>query len=307
MQKLQKFQLDDFWLVAFAASLWGTIGVATQAIYNVDATGPLFINFSRSLIASPLLLMFCWFILGKAMFKIRRLDFLIMAVSGTFLALSQVSYFAGILYTGVNITTLLTISLTPVLVALMSIALRLETLNTRISLALFFALIGSLLLVGIDTTGAVGTNMLLGSMLSLSAAAFYAAVIICGRFLANHYHPLQISAIGFTTGTLVLLIVNVASGIAPVRTPEGWLLILYLGLIPTALAYWFFQTGLRSVTATTASIMSILEPLVATLLAWFLFGESLTISGLIGAGLLLISLFLSAWRPKSRKLVFKHA
>jgi DME family drug/metabolite transporter len=77
-----------------------------------------------------------------------------------------------------------------------------------------------------------------------------------------------------------------------VHTAQGWLLVLYLGLVPTAFAYWMFQKGLRSVSATAASIVSMLDPVVAALLAWVLFGETLSASGIVGAALLLTSIFL---------------
>jgi DME family drug/metabolite transporter len=67
---------------------------------------------------------------------------------------------------------------------------------------------------------------------------------------------------------------------------------LYLGLVPTAFAYWLFQMGLRSVSASAASIVSMLDPLVAALLAWLLFGETLPLTGIAGAILLILSIFL---------------
>jgi DME family drug/metabolite transporter len=68
--------------------------------------------------------------------------------------------------------------------------------------------------------------------------------------------------------------------------------VIYLALVPTALAYWMFQNGLQSVSATAASIVSMLDPLVAALLAWVLFGETLGASGIIGGGLLMLSIFM---------------
>ena len=68
---------------------------------------------------------------------------------------------------------------------------------------------------------------------------------------------------------------------------SGWLLLLYLGCVPGALGYTLFQTGMRSLTATVASIVTMCEPLTAALLAWILFREELGPFGLLGAGFLL--------------------
>ena len=285
-------QPGDFWRLTTAAVLWGTIGVATQAIYNIDNTTSLFINLGRSLIATLVLLVACWRIIGRNTFAIRRRDFLIMALSGALLAISHAAYFAAIRASGVTISTLITICVAPLVVTGVSVLLKFERLTRRIIIALILALAGVALLVGFDTPD--GDNLLAGVVFSLIAAASYASMIICGRFLAGDYHPLQVTLVNFGAGTILLAIINLAVGIVPVQTPQGWLLIAYLGLVPSALAYWLFQKGLRSVSATAASIVGMLDPLVAALLAWLLFGETLAATGIIGAALLLASIvFLS--------------
>ena len=64
-------------------------------------------------------------------------------------------------------------------------------------------------------------------------------------------------------------------------------MLLYLGCVPTALGYGFFQVGIRSMSATVASIVTMCEPLTAAILAWILFREELGPLGLLGAGFLL--------------------
>jgi DME family drug/metabolite transporter len=296
MQKSTTTQPGGFWLVTSAAVIWGTIGIATQAIYNSDTTTSLFINLARMLIATPVLLAACWHVVGGSMFNIRRRDFCIMALSGGLLAVSQAMYFAAIRHTGVTIPTLLTMCISPLVVTGLSVLLKFETMTRRTVIALVCALVGSILLVGLGMPDSSPDSLLLGSLFSLVSAITYGGMIVCGRFLAAGYHPLQVTTVTFGVGTLVLLPVNVAGGIVTVHTAQGWLLVLYLGLVPTALAYWLFQKGLRSVSATAASIVSMLDPLVAALLAWALFGETLAVTGIAGAGLLLFSIFLLAWK-----------
>src|SRR5476651_1990910 len=162
MRKIQTFQPGGFWLVTGAAILWGTIGVATQAIYNNDSTTSLFLNLTRMLIAAPVLLVACWQVVGRSMFIIRRRDLLIMLLSGTLLALSQAAYFAAILDTGVTIATLLTMCIAPVVVTCVSVLLKFEALTRRIVIALICALIGSVLLVGYHAPDGTHTHLLLG-------------------------------------------------------------------------------------------------------------------------------------------------
>jgi len=290
MQKIHTFRPNGLWSVTGAAILWGTIGVATQGIYNVDDTSSLFINLTRMLIATPVLLIACRRVVGRGMFAIRRRDLGIMMLTGALLALSHAAYFAAIRATGVTIPTLLTICVAPVIVASASVLLKLERLTGRILLAMACALIGSALLVGAQSPQGVQGDLLLGTIFSLIAAVFYAGMIVGGRFLAADYHPLQVTAISFAAGTAVLIPINLIGGVVPVHSAEGWLLVLYLGLVPTALAYWLLQMGLRTVSATAASIIGMLDPLVAALLAWALFGETLAAAGIAGALLLILSI-----------------
>ena len=74
--------------------------------------------------------------------------------------------------------------------------------------------------------------------------------------------------------------------------PAGWLLLLHLGLVPTALAYILFLRGLRHVPAGVASIITLLESLTSALLAWLLFGEWLSPLSLLGAFLLIAAMLL---------------
>ena len=295
---------SGFWLVIAAASIWGTIGIATQAIYNADSTtSPLFINFARMIIAVPALAFACWRVVGRDMFMLPRRDLLIMLLNGIFMAASQACYFVAIRYTGVTIATLLSVCVSPLLVTGISVLLKLERPSARALIAVACALVGSVLLVGLNTPAGAQDNLLLGAVLSIVAALTYAATIFWGRFLAGSYHPLQVMTFTFGSGALALIPINLLSGAVAIHTGEGWLYALYLGLVPTALAYWMFQKGLRSVTPTTASVSTLLEPTVAALLAWALFGEMLPGTGVIGAGLLILSIFLLSTRGRKRQAI----
>jgi DME family drug/metabolite transporter len=74
-----------------------------------------------------------------------------------------------------------------------------------------------------------------------------------------------------------------------------WLLPGYVGEIPTALAYGLFVLGMRSTPSTVASVLTLVEPLTATLVAWALFGERLGAIGLLGAWLLIGAICLLAY------------
>jgi DME family drug/metabolite transporter len=112
---------------------------------------------------------------------------------------------------------------------------------------------------------------------------------IASRAIVARYHPVQPVAIAFTLSTLLLLPVVAVRGLTVHFPPAGWGLLLYLGLVPTALSYALYLRGLRTITATVSAIVALLEPLISTLLAVALLGERLSPGGALGGTLLLAS------------------
>ena len=116
------------------------------------------------------------------------------------------------------------------------------------------------------------------------------------RMLAQRYHPLQITTIQFSAGTLVSLAFNLLAGTQFNFVSANWPLLLYLGIITTAVAYGLFLSGMKTTSGTTASILTVAEPLTAAFIAWTLFGERLDAVGLVGAALLVLSFVILAYK-----------
>ncbi len=269
------------------------MGVTTRALYGSSATNPLSVGFFRLAVATPLLGLACWAALGRRSWAVAPRDWPVMGALGVMLALYQVCYFTAITQVGVAVATLVTLSLAPVLVALLAPLLTGERLSRPLLLALALALVGILCIVGVPGTVGPHGHIVQGTLFASGSALGYALVTLMGRSLAR-YHPLQTLTVGFATGTLVLLPVALATGFVVHYSPQGWLLLLYLGSVPSALAYGLFLAGMARTPATVASITTLLEPLTATILAALLFGERLTPLGIVGAGLLLGAVLLLA-------------
>lgn len=280
-------------LIVLAAMLWGTVGIGSKAVYGLADTNPLSIGFYRLAFSLPLLAWACWQRLGRAAVRVPRRDLVIMLAIGVAMALYQVSYFAAIPRVGVAVAVLVTLCVAPVIVAVFSALLLRERLTGPVALALLCALSGTALLVGgAPDANVPGGMAVAGVLLALGAAASYAAVTLCSRALTSMYHPLQPITIGFAAGALLLLPGALSTGLTLDYPALAWALLLYLGIVPTALAYVFFLAGMRHTTATVASIVTLIEPLTSTVLAWLLFGEQLGRLGMLGALLLLAAMLL---------------
>src|SRR5262245_31612351 len=237
-------------LIVLAAVLWGTVGVATKTIYGLSDTNSLSIGFFRLVFSVPVLLAACWHTLRGRMFRITPRDLASMLLMGAFMAFYQVCYFAAIARVGVAIAVLVTLCTAPVMVALLSALLLRERLTGTIVLALTCALAGTAMLIWVGPeTGGSRRDTLAGVLLALGSAFGYTMLTLCSRTLASRYHALQPITIGFATGALLLLPFALATRFVVSYPAGGWALLLYLGLVPTALAYVLFLTGIRSTTA----------------------------------------------------------
>ncbi len=290
-------------LIILTAVLWGTVGVAGRAVNELSATNALSIAFFRLALAVPVLLLACWSLLGRNFWRIEGRGLRLMLLLGAAMACYQATFFGAVLQLGVTIAVLIALCTAPVLVALLSALLLRERLAGRVLLALLLALGGTLLLVGSPGSSEArlaGQQInLLGVLLALGAGLSYAAVTLFSRTLAGRYHPLQSLSVGMSGGALLLLPFVLANGLTLSYALPVWLLLLYMGVIPTALAYLLFVSGMRTTTATVASITTLIEPLTGAVLAWIIFRETLGVWGLLGAALQLTAMALLLWKPSS--------
>jgi DME family drug/metabolite transporter len=277
-------------LIMLAAVMWGTVGITTKALYGLTATNPLSIGFFRLALSLPVLFAVCWATQKRQMFTVTGRDFALMLLIGMMTALYQVCYFGAIERTGVAVATLVTLCTAPIMVAVISVFMTRQRPSGYVLLALAGALAGTAMLVGFQENAGARSADTRGILLALGSAFGYSLVTLASRKLAGRYHPFQAIAISFSFGAVILFIFAVSQGMVIKYPPVGWMLLVYLGTIPTALAYVLFIAGMRYTTATVASISTLLEPLVATSLAWLIFGERFSPLGFVGVALLAGSL-----------------
>jgi drug/metabolite transporter, DME family len=286
-------------LIVAAALLWGTVGVTTQSLFQRSATNALSIGFFRLALAAPVLLVACVIIYRRA-WRLQGRDTAVALLLGALMAGYQLTYFTAIRDAGVTIAVLVTLCTAPVIATVLGAALLRERLTRVGAVAMIGALLGVGLLVGVrPDTGADG-RLAVGVLFALASAFGYAAITICGRLLSPTARPLEVNAVAFSAGAVLLLAGALPMGLVTSYGPASWGLLLYLGLAPTALAYILFLAGMRRTPATVATLITLLEPLTGALLAWALLGERLAPLSLLGALLLLLSLGLLAWAPAAK-------
>lgn len=297
MHRLDEAQRPfDVAMVVIAALTWGTIGVAIGWLYRVADTNSLSIGFLRLLLSAPVLLITARLLAGPQAFRIQPRHRWTLALIGGAFAGYQVAYFAAIPYLGVAAAVLINICSAPIFTALLARALLGERLRASTWLAVGGAVLGAGLLVGGAPQVQSTADLLIGAALALTAGFSYSLVVLGARLIAANYHPVVPVALSFALGALLLLPAALTTGLAIDYPPLGWLVLIYLSIVPTALAYALYVRGMRSVRATTAATITLLEPLGSALLAILLLGERFTTTGMVGAALLIASIVVIARR-----------
>lgn len=286
-----------FALVLGTGAIWGTIGVAAKAVFETTTLDAVSLNWLRTLVASVTCLAIAGPTLRTGLQRSSRRDLGLMVMLGVIIVFYQWSYLAAVDRIGVATATLIALCVPPALVALLSALFLGEALSRTGLLALAGALVGTGMLVGSPPVVTEGGVFLAGVLFALGSAAGIAAHVLGSRRIAGRHDALLPLAVAFPTGAVVFAPIALSRGISLDQPLSGWLLVIYLGVVPSALAYAMYQRGLRHLPASTASILTLAEPLTAAVLAWALFSEALSPVGIAGGALLLASILLLTRQP----------
>jgi drug/metabolite transporter, DME family len=277
-------------LVLAAAVLWGTTGTA-RALAPAG-TSPLSVGAVRIAVGGAALVL-----LARVRGQLRRGGAWppgAVVAGAAAVAAYQLAFFSAVARTGVAVGTMVAIGSAPPLAGLLAWAVRAERPGGRWYGATALAVAGGGLLAvaGQPLRFAPG-----GVALAVVAGAAYAVVAVAAKDLLAGHGQVEVMAVLFAGGALLLVPVAVLAPLGWLATPRGALVALHLGLLATAAAYALFAAGLRRVTVATAATMSLAEPLTAAALGVAVLGERLTAAGLAGAALLVAGLLLLAGAP----------
>ncbi|MGA5424804.1 DMT family transporter [Streptomyces lavendulocolor] len=279
-----------FYLIV-AGVAWGTAGAAASLVFLVSDLGPLALSFWRCVGGLVLLL-------GVLAVRRRRVARTVesgrrralrVLGTGTGLALFQSAYFAAVEATGLAVATVVTLGAGPVLIALGARLTMAERLGRGGAVAVAGALAGLVVLV----LGGGGVAVRpAGVALAVLSAAGYAGITLLTRWLGRDGgggDALATSTWAFAVGAVGLLPMAASEGLVPHTAELAKVvgLLVYVAAVPTALAYALYFAGAAVVRAATVSVIMLLEPVSAAVIAVTVLGERLTGATVLGTLLLL--------------------
>ena len=269
--------------VLLASLCFGTTGTA-QAL-GPDGLAPAGVGAGRILIGGALLVAVALVINGlQALARLPRWPVVIAAAA---VATYQLSFFAAVADTGVAVGTIVALGSAPALAGGIEWAITRRAPTRAWLMATALACAGVALLA---LAGAEASVSLPGVGLALCAGASYAGYTLAAKRMLNTGHtPETVMAGAFGLGAVLLVPVLAIAG-AGLATPEGAALIVFLGIVPTALAYLLFARGLKRISAAETATLTLAEPLTATLLGVVVLSEHMTAPAAAGGALILAGL-----------------
>ena len=285
-------------LLVLAAALWGTTGSSQALLAGAVPSGV--VGAIRILVGGIALMLVASRELRGSFAQVRAAWPLVLATAVS-VAAYQLAFFTGVRLVGIAVGTILTVGSAPFVAGLLSIVLGHHRPSRHWAYTTAAAVFGLVLLVRPD--GAMRPP-LLGVLAALAAGtAFAVYTVLAKRLMVRGVPRLTSVAVPFFLGGL-LLVPTLLSGLSRAAAPElllaprGLVVIGWLGLVATALAYVLFSAGLRGVPAVTGTTLALAEPLTATVLGIAVFGERLGVIALLGAGLVAAALIAAAARPE---------
>ena len=141
---------------------------------------------------------------------------------------------------------------------------------------------------------------LTGIILAICAALIYTGYILVGNGVMKKVNAIQSSAVIFAAAGLVFGAIIAVKGAHLPQNNSGWLALAAITVVSTIIPVATFLGGLKIIGASDASLLSTFEPVVTVILAALLLGETIQPVMLIGGGLILAAVILTALLEKKQ-------
>ena len=289
-------------MVATAATLFAVNGSVSKVVLG-SGLSPLELTQIRNTCAA---LLFFAFLLAfaRARLRVGRRELAFLVAFGLVgVALLQWLYFVAIENLPVGVALLIEFT-APLFVALFARFVSHEHIRRRIWAAVALCLSGLALVVELWAGVAFST---VGVTAAFGGALALTAYLLMAERERRHRDPASLSFYGFLVATLLWAVVqplwdlpwdvlddtvSLEGHLSEYSAPV-WALVGFIVVVGTMVTFTLLTGSLRHISATRASIVATLEPVVATAVAWAWLGEALGVAQLIGGAVVLAGIFLA--------------
>lgn len=265
-----------------AMTIFGTIGLFVRNISVSSGELALY----RAIMAALLIGAYLIITKQKIPFKSIKKEVPLLLISGIAMGINWILLFEAYKYTTVSLTTL-SYYFAPVIVTVVCPFLFNEKLGIKQMICFVMSTLGLVLIINV-TSFSSGSSDITGILFGLSAAVFYATVILLNKFIKG-VEGIHRTFLQFIAAIIVLIpYVALTSGITlDTLDGKGWVCLLVVGIIHTGVSYCLYFSSLKELPGQKAAILSYIDPLVAVLVSVAFLNEKMTLPQIIGGALIL--------------------
>lgn len=289
-----KSKIADYSGFVLLSVIWG---LAFVAIKQADSElSPVNLALIRWFITSAVFLVLLP-IIGRPRTRLERKDLprlLVVAFANVagyhiFLNSAETSISAGL--------SSLLIALGPVFMVVLSMILLNEKAGSRVVLALVLAVSGTFVL-SFGSFNPKDLSSIVGPAEAVLAAFCYAVFTVVGKPLVQKYGSAPTTILAGLVGTVMIIPLVSGNFAAQVEglTQLGWISVLYLGVLSSALGYLLYYGVVSRRSVSRLSIQLYLIPIVSVVGGVLLLNETVTAMTVIGGAMMLFALALATRR-----------
>lgn len=278
--------------VAFAALMVGNVALAFGPWFvRLTDVGPVAAAFWRISLATPVLLVLAAATGGRLLSSVRGLGWILIG-SGVLFAGDLAAWHLGIHHTKLANATLFGNAATFVFPLYGFLVARAWPTRTQ-GLALALAAIGAALLMG--RSYQLAPQNFIGDLLCLLAGLLYAGYFILMSRARQTMAPLP--ALGFSSAAAILPLLVAALVLGEKIMPANWTPLISLALLSQVLGQGLMIYALGRLSPLIIGLALLTQPIVAALVGWLYYGETLGVADFVGAALVAIALVLVRIAP----------
>jgi drug/metabolite transporter (DMT)-like permease len=273
--------------------LVGVLAVSSGSIFvRLAESPPLVTALWRLTFATALLLPFAWWKAGAELHRLSVRQIGAGALAGFFLALHFATWISSLGFTSVANSTVL-VNTAPVWVAALTPFLTRERVSGRAWLGIAASVSGAVIIGFGDFAG--GGRALLGDALALAGSLALALYLLLGRQLRATLSLPAYLLLCYGSATVLLWLAVLATG----QSISGfnlqtWGALLGMAVVSQHLGHSSYNWAIKYFSAGFVAVCLLGEPILGSLLAWWLLGEALTWGKALGGMIILAGIYLAA-------------
>lgn len=271
--------------------LWSTTAVILKYTLATYTITPLALAFWRNVFASVALACALGLLRPKAL-QVARRDVFFLLLYGASLAAMNLSWILSVALNGAAVSTILIYS-SPGITVIASRVLFKEPLSTLTMCSLVLTFAGCMLVVGWKAESQLSSS---GTIIGAISAISFSAYSLLGKMsLQRGIGPWSGTLYAFGVATVLLAIPQQGNIFVLAGRVDGWCVVVLLAIIPTLGGFGLFTASLEYLPAGAASVITSLEPALATMVAYCVLQESLLTTQLVGCGVIVVGVATSQW------------